>query len=79
LEKPPYDYTRVQECTPSAPLYNLSSQPSDLFLGSEWVLMEEEGIMGKCRGNSHKRATITWARRGCEMGRVSLFLSLDVK
>jgi hypothetical protein len=64
---------------PSAPLYIFSSQPSDLFLGSEWFLKEEEGLMGKCKGNSHKSAAITWARRGCEMGRVSLFLSLDVK
>jgi hypothetical protein len=32
----------------SAPLYGFSSQPSDLFLGSEWVLMEEEGIIGEC-------------------------------
>jgi hypothetical protein len=33
---------------PSAPLYGFSSQPSDLFLGSEWVLMEEKGIIGEC-------------------------------
>jgi hypothetical protein len=33
---------------PSAPLYGFSSQPSDLFLGSEWVMMQEEGIIGEC-------------------------------
>jgi hypothetical protein len=30
---------------PSEPLYGFSAQPSDLFLGSEWVMMEEEGII----------------------------------
>jgi hypothetical protein len=32
---------------PIAPLSRLSSQPLDLFLGSEWVLMEEEGQIGE--------------------------------
>jgi hypothetical protein len=27
-------------------LYGFSSQPFDLFLGSEWVMMEEEGANG---------------------------------
>jgi hypothetical protein len=56
--------------------------PLNLHISSWEVngfLMEEEGLIGKCRGNSHKRAAITWGKEGCEMGRVSLFLCIDVK
>jgi hypothetical protein len=32
---------------PIPPLYGFSSQPSDIFLGSEWIMMEEEGKIGE--------------------------------
>jgi hypothetical protein len=64
---------------PCAPLYGFNSQPSDLFLRGEWVSMEEEGLIGECKYISHKKDAMSWERRGCETGRVSLFLCLDEK
>jgi hypothetical protein len=66
--------------SPSAPLYDFSYQPSYLFSSEvNGFLMEEEGLIGKCRGNSHKRAAINWGKEGCEMCIVSLLLCIDVK
>jgi hypothetical protein len=43
---------------------NFSSQPSDLFLGSEWVLMEEEGANeGMLRQFSQKGCNILGKER----------------
>jgi hypothetical protein len=62
---------------PSAPLSGFSSKPSDLFLGSEWVLMEEEGKIGEWRGNSHKMVAITWGKEG--MSNCLFFVARNTK
>jgi hypothetical protein len=51
---------------PSAPYMNFSSQPFDLFLGSEWVLMEEEGANEGMLRQFSQKETISLARKGSE-------------
>jgi hypothetical protein len=50
-----------------------------LFLGSEWVSDGGRRENWECRAILTKGLQLLGARRGCEMGRVSLFLCLDVK
>jgi hypothetical protein len=55
---------------------NLSSQPYDLFLGSQWVLMEEKGANEGMLRQFSQKAESSWARRGSEIGQSFTILML---
>jgi hypothetical protein len=52
---------------PSAPCMNFFSRPSNIFLGSEWILMEEQGANDGMLRKFSQKATISWERRGSEI------------
>jgi hypothetical protein len=64
---------------PSAPWMEFLSQPFDHLNGREWVEWKKKGLMRECWGNISQRQQNLGQGGEVKLGRISLFLCLDVK